>query len=133
MGKKVLSEQLPKGETAKGLKYSINQEKQLKVFLTDGEVPIDNSASERSIRTFCIGKKNWVLIDSIRGAEASAVIYSISETAKLNNLSTYNYFCHLLTELPKVAGKDGNIAHVSLESLMPWSADLPEKCCRPRR
>lgn len=131
--KKVLSEQLPKGETAKGLKYSINQEKQLKVFLTDGEVPIDNSASERSIRTFCIGKKNWVLIDSIRGAEASAVIYSISETAKLNNLSTYNYFCHLFTELPKVVGKDGNIEHDTLESLMPWSADLPEKCRRPRR
>lgn len=131
--KKVLSEQLPKGETAKGLKYSINQEKQLRVFLTDGEVPIDNSASERSIRTFCIGKKNWVLIDSIRGAKASAVIYSISETAKLNNLSTYNYFCYLLTELPKVVGKDGNIDHDTLESLMPWSAELPEKCRRPRR
>ncbi len=42
----LLHEQLPKGETAKGLKYSINQEKQLKVFLRDGEVPIDNSASE---------------------------------------------------------------------------------------
>ena len=131
--KKVLSEQLPKGETAKGLKYSINQEKQLKVFLTDGEVPIDNSASERSIRTFCIGKKNWVLIDSIRGAKASAVIYSISETAKLNNLSTYNYFCYLLTELPKAVDKDGNIEHDTLESLMPWSAELPEKCRRPRR
>lgn len=64
--KKVLHEQLPKGETAKGLKYSINQEKQLKVFLRDGEVPIDNSASERSIRTFCIGKKNWVIIDSTK-------------------------------------------------------------------
>jgi len=51
---------LPKGETAKGLKYSINQEKHLKVFLSDGEVPIDNSASERSIRTFCVGK-NYVL------------------------------------------------------------------------
>lgn len=50
----------PKGKTAEGLNYSINQEKYLKVFLTDGDVPIDNSASERSIRTFCIGK-NYVL------------------------------------------------------------------------
>lgn len=48
----------PKGKTAEGLKYRLNQEKYLKVFLTDGKVPIDNSASERSIRTFCIGKKN---------------------------------------------------------------------------
>ena len=131
--KKVLHEQLPKGETAKGLKYSINQEKQLKVFLRDGEVPIDNSASERSIRTFCIGKKNWVIIDSIKGAEASAVIYSISETAKLNNLSTYNYFCYLLTEMPKLADKDGTIDKNALASLMPWSTNLPEKCRRPRR
>ncbi|MCB6288544.1 IS66 family transposase [[Clostridium] scindens] len=50
-------EQLHKGETAKGLKYSINQEKQLKVFLIDGEVPIDNSDSERSIRTFLSEKR----------------------------------------------------------------------------
>ena len=42
--------------------------------LTNGNVPIDNSASERSIRTFCIGKKNWVLIDSLKGAQASAII-----------------------------------------------------------
>lgn len=129
----MLHEQLPKGESAKGLKYSINQEKQLKAFLTDGEVPIDNSASERAIRTFCIGKKNWVIIDSIKGAEASAVIYSISETAKLNSLSTYNYFCYLLTELPKLTAKDGTIDKNALASLMPWSSNLPEKCQKPRR
>ena len=77
---------LPKGKTAQGLKYSINQEAYLKVFLENGDVPIDNSASERSIRTFCVGKKNWVLINSVKGAQASAVIYSITETAKLNDV-----------------------------------------------
>ena len=51
---------LPKGKTAEGLKYSINQEKYLKVFPEDGDVPIDNSASERALRTFCVGK-NYVL------------------------------------------------------------------------
>ena len=80
---------MPKGKTAEGLKNSINQEKYLKVFLTDGNVPIDNSACERAIRTFCIGKKNWMFHDSIMGAQASAIIYSISETAKLNNLRPY--------------------------------------------
>ena len=98
--KDVLGSQLPKGATASGLNYSINQEKYLRVFLNDGEVPIDNSASERSIRTFCVGKNHRVFIDSVKGAEASEVIYSISETAKLNGLSTYHYFNHLLTELP---------------------------------
>jgi hypothetical protein len=124
---------LPKGKTAEGLKYSVNQEQYLKVFLNDGEVPIDNSASERSIRTFCIGKKNWVLIDSIKGAKASAIIYSISETAKLNNLNPYYYFNHLLTELPKMTDTEGNIAKSLLDDLLPWSEKLPEICHRPRR
>jgi len=74
-----------------------------------------------------------MLIDSIRGAQASAVIYSISETAKLNNLSTYNYFYYLPAELPKAVSKDENIEQDTLESLLPWSANFPEKYRRPRR
>ena len=62
--------------------YALNQEKYLKVFLEDGEVPIDNNASERAIRGFCVGKKNWHMIDTINGAKTSAMIYSIAETAK---------------------------------------------------
>ena len=65
---------LPKSKTAQGLNYIINQEPYLKVFLTDGDVPIDNSASERSIRTFCIGKKNWMFHNTANGANASAMI-----------------------------------------------------------
>ena len=132
--KDVLGSQLPKGATASGLNYSINQEKYLRVFLDDGEIPIDNSASERAIRTFCVGKKNWVFIDSVKGAEASAVIYSISETAKLNSLSTYHYFNHLLTELPKLINKEGNLIHAeALGSLLPWAEELPDICRKPRR
>lgn len=123
----------PKGKTAEGLKYSINQEKYLKVFLTDGNVPIDNSASERAIRTFCIGKKNWMFHDSVMGAQASAIIYSISETAKLNNLRPYYYFKHLLTELPKLCDEKGNIDSANLESLLPWAKELPAECRKPRR
>ena len=74
----------------------VSWEKYLKVFLEDGEVPIDNSASERALRTFTIGRKGWVLINSIKGANASAVIYSITETAKLNGLNPYYYLDHLL-------------------------------------
>lgn len=129
-----MDNRLPKGTTASGLNYSINQEKYLREFLNDGEIPIDNSSSERSIRTFCVGWKNWVFIDSVKGAEASTVIYNISETAKLNSLSTYNYFNHLLMELSKLIDKDGNVTNANaLETLPPWAEELPDICRKPRR
>ncbi len=124
---------LPKSETAKGLQYSVNQEEYLKVFLTDGEVPIDDSASERALRNFTIGRKNWVTINTIRGARASAVIYSITETARANNLNVYYYIKHLLTELPQLVDKKGNIEQSMLEPLMPWSKTLPADCYSKRR
>ena len=102
--------------------YAQNQEKYLRVFLTDGDVPIDNNASERAIRGFCIGKKNWQMIDTIHGAKSSAVIYSIVETAKANNLKPFDYVQHLLEEIPKhMNDKDCSF----LEDLLPWSEKLP--------
>ena len=89
------------GQLRKAYTYILNQEKYLRVFLEDGEVPIDNNASERAIRGFCIGKKNWQMIDTINGAHSSAIIYSIAETAKANNLKPYDYFVYLLEEIPK--------------------------------
>lgn len=123
----------PKSKTADGLRYSVNQEKYLRVILTDGNVPIDNSASERAIRTFCIGKKNWMFHDSVKGAQASAVIYSLSETAKLNNLRPYYYFKHLLTELPNLCDEKENMEPAKLDDLLPWSETLPDECRKPRR
>lgn len=123
----------PKGKTAKGLNFCVNQEKYLKVFLEDGDVPIDNSASERAIRTFCLGKKNWMFHNTANGANASALVYSISETAKLNNLRPYNYFKYILTELPKLCDDKGNIEPAKLDYLMPWSETLPDECRKPRR
>lgn len=114
-----------KSKTWQGFSYSLNQEKYLKVFLDDGEVPMDNNAAEQSIRGFCIGKKNWVMIDTIAGAKSSAIIYSIAETAKANNLKPYDYFEYLLTEIPKhMDDTDLNFC----EDLLPWSPVLPEKC-----
>lgn len=123
---------LPKGKTVEGLNYCLNQEKNLKVFLLDGNVPIDNSASERAIRPFCVGKKNWVLINSIKGANASAICYSLAESAKANGLKPYYYFVHLLTELPKQMDENGNIDSSKLDDLLPWSNDLPEECYKRR-
>ena len=114
-----------KGKTHNGFSYSINQEKYLRVFLEDGEVPIDNNAAEQSIRGFCIGKKNWMMIDTIAGAESSAILYSIAETAKANNLKPYDYFEYLLSEIPNhMDDKDLSF----LENLLPWSEQLPAQC-----
>jgi hypothetical protein len=124
---------IPKGKTASGLRYSINQEEYLKVFLTDGEVPIDDSASERALRNFTIGRKNWMTINTVRGAQASAIIYSITETARANNLNVYYYIKYLLIELPKLIDSNGNIEQSKLEPLMPWSKSLPVDCYSKRR
>ena len=117
-----------KSKTWEGFNYSLNQEKYLKVFLDDGEVPMDNNAAEQSIRGFCIGKKNWVMIDTIAGAKSSAIIYSIAETAKANNLKPYDYFEYLLTEIPKHLDVPDRSF---LDDLLPWSPSLPENCRKP--
>ena len=104
--------------------YARNQEKYLRVFLTDGDVPIDNNASERAIRGFCIGKKNWQMIDTIHGDKSSAIIYSIVETAKANNLKPFDYVQHLLEEIPKhMNDKDCSF----LKDFLPWSEKLPAR------
>lgn len=111
------------GQLRKAYTYILNQEQYLRVFLEDGEVPIDNNASERAIRGFCIGKKNWQMIDTIHGAKASAIIYSIADTAKANNLKPYDYFVYLLDEIPKhMEDTDRSF----LDDLLPWSSKLPE-------
>ena len=112
-----------KGKLKAAFTYLLNQEKYLRVFLNDGDVPMDNNASERAIRGFCIGKKNWEVIDTINGAKTSAVIYSIAETAKANNLKPYEYFEHLLTVIPEHM-EDTDCSF--LEELLPWSPALPE-------
>ena len=112
-------------KTRDGLRYSLNQEKYLRVFLENGNIPIDNSATERAIRPFTIGRANWHIIDTVHGAEASAIIYSLVETAKANNLKIYEYLKHLLTQIPKHMD-DINLDF--LEDLLPWSETLPDDC-----
>ena len=84
---------------------------------------MDNNASERAIRGFCIGKKNWEMIDTINGATSSAIIYSIAETAKANNLKPYEYFEYLLAQIPAYMD---DTDRSFLEDLLPWSPKLPD-------
>lgn len=120
----------PSSETAAGIRYCINQEKYLRAFLDDPQIPLDNNLAEQSIRPFCVGKKNWKLIDTVHGAQASAILYSIVETAKANDLNIYNYFKHLLTEIPKHMD-DTELSF--LNSLLPWSKQLPAECRKKKK
>ena len=86
---------------------------------------MDNNYAELAIRPFTIGRKNFVIIESDKGAKASAVLYSLAETAKANELNTYKYFELLLTEIPKhMDDKDLKF----LDKLMPWSPLVQRKC-----
>lgn len=125
------SGRVPKsGKAREAFTYALNQEPYLRVFLENGDVPMDNNASERAIRGFCIGKKNWEMIDTVHGASASAIIYSISETAKANGLKPYEYFEYLLTEIPKHQDESSTDF---LADLLPWSEKLPEYIRKPKK
>ncbi len=105
--------------------YALNQEKYLKAYLEDGHLSIDNSAAERAIKNFAIGRRNWLFSKSIKGAEASATVYSITETALLNGLKPYDYLAYILermTDLGPFPSKE------DLLELLPWSESIPESC-----
>ena len=113
-------------DIGKALAYSINQEKYLRVFLKDGDVPMDNNYAEQAIRPFTIGRKNFLFFESVNGAKSSAIIYSIVETAKANGLHVYKYLEFILEELAK-RKKAGTLDHI--DDLLPW-AKLPQKECK---
>jgi hypothetical protein len=119
----------PKSKLGKTISYNINQERYLRVFLSDPDVPMDNNAAERAIRPFTVGRKNWVMIDTVSGARASAVAYSLVETAKASGLNVYEYLKHLLTEIPKHM-EDRDLSFC--EELLPWSDKLPPECRKDR-
>lgn len=97
------------------------------MFLEDGEIPIDNSATERAIRPFTVFRRTWKLIDTPSGADASAVMYSIVETAKANNLKVYDYLKLLLEEIPKhMDDTDLNF----IDNLLPWTSDVRIMCSK---
>ena len=114
----------------KALTYSVNQEKYLRVFLESAIIPLDNNDAERSIKKFCVGKHSWHIIDSKKGAKASAILYSIAETAKANGLNPFEYFKFLMEQLKEYPRND--VPEEELKKLMPWSETLPD-CCKQRK
>lgn len=120
---------LPKSAFGVAIKYCRSQWDKLSAFLQDGRLELDNNRSERSIKPFVIGRKNWLFANTPNGATASATIYSIMETAKENGLNPFPYLTYLFEKLPNLDAKDPKV----LDDLMPWSATLPDICRMPKK
>ena len=115
---------LPKSYFGKAVHYCLKQWYKLEAFMQDGRLEIDNNRSERSIKPFITGRKNWLFSNTPAGAKASAVIYSIIETAKENGLNPFYYLMYLFETLPQVGIEDKE----TVDKLLPWSEELPESC-----
>ena len=76
--------------------------------------------AERSIKPFVIGRKNWLFANTPRGARASAVIYSLVETAKENGLNPYSYLNYLFVKRPNLDSRDA----ATHDQLLPWNVKL---------
>lgn len=96
----------PKSSLGKAFIYTINQWPRLINYLESGRVRIDNNLTENAIRPFVVGRKNWLFSDRPQGAQASALFYSLIETAKANDLEPYAYFLHLFDRLPHAVTED---------------------------
>ena len=91
----------PQSLTGKALGYLERQWPKLVRYLEDARIPLDTNLVENSIRPFALGRRNWLFADTPGGAQASAHLYSIIETAKANGLDPFAYLAHLFTEIPK--------------------------------
>lgn len=111
---------LPQSLIGKAVAYCRNQWPKLTVFLQDGRLEIDNNRAERAIKPFVIGRKNWLFANTSRGATSSAILYSIVETAKQNDLNPFKYLTYLFETLPNVDIHDEK----TVDTLMPWSAEI---------
>ncbi|WP_028672165.1 IS66 family transposase, partial [Saccharospirillum impatiens] len=109
----------PKSKLGKAINYALNQRQGLMRYLDNGAMPIDNNGAENAIRPFVVGRKNWLFSDTVNGAKASAVWYSIMETAKANGLEPYHYLKRVFEQLPLATSDD------DFDGLLPWNIELP--------
>jgi len=107
----------PKSLTGKALGYLDKQWPKLVRYLEDGRIRMDTNLVENAIRPFVIGRKNWMFADTVRGAEASANLYTVIETAKANGIEPYAYLRHVFAELPKATKLE------NIEALLPDRID----------
>ena len=100
------------------IQYTLNQWSKLIVYCGDGRLNISNAPAENAIRPFVIGRKSWLFADTPNGANASAIHYSLVETAKANGLEPYQYLREILSKLPYAETVE------DLEALLPWNIEF---------
>jgi len=110
---------------AAAVTYAINQKEPLSTFLIDGRIELSTNRVENHIRPFVRGRRAWLFADTVDGAKASAVAYSIIRTAVANGLNPYQYLLYLFTKLPTVLTKDPD---ADLSPYFPWTDEVQEKC-----
>ena len=117
---KSVSQVPPKSKLGVAINYSLNQWSKLTRIVEDGRLSIDNNRAERSVRPFTVGRNNWLFSNTHNGARASAVLYSLIETAKANDCEPYEYLEYVFRELPKLKSGDDH------RHLLPWNMAKPE-------
>ncbi len=111
----------PTGKLKDAVTYAQNQKAHLSAFLEHGEIEISNNQVENAIRPFVVGRKGGLFADTPQGAEASAIIYSLMETAKANSLRLDDYLLHLLSIMPERAEQNKDF---KMDDLLPWSEEM---------
>ena len=111
----------PKSQIGKAIAYSRNNWKELTRYLDEGYLEIDNNATERCIKPFALGRRNWLFMGNPQSAQASANIYSLIETCKSHNVNPYNYLKDIYDKLA-----DPDIDLSTLISLLPYNWKSPE-------
>lgn len=109
----------------KALNYSLNHKNELEMFLEDGRLEISNNLCESHIRPFATARRAWLFADTPNGARANAVLYTLVETARANDLNVYAYLDYLLAEMPNA---DFCNHPEIIDDMLPWSDKLPESC-----
>ena len=114
----------PKSLTGMAVRYCLDLWEYLTNFLLDGRLFVDNNISERSFKRYIIARKNFLFCNTPKGATASAIVFSVLQTAVENGLNPFEYLKYLLEQLPNSDVKDQYV----LDSLLPWSENIPEYC-----
>ena len=116
---------VPKSALGKALHYLKEQWPYLVRYLEDGRLELSNNRAERSIKPFVMGRKNWLFANTPAGAQSSAVIYSLIETAKESGLDPYRYLVWVLKSAPSLSQVDERWADKLLPALAPHACKVP--------
>jgi len=115
---------LPKSIMGKAIHYALDQRAWLMNVYLDGRTELSNNRAENAVRPFAVGRKNWLFCNTVSGAKASSIVYSIIETAKANGLKPFEYLEFLLETMP-------NTTTGRIDKLLPWGVDVPVRCRMP--